>query len=142
MNDGTEPGAMPEVEIMPPSHDRILWLMAAIGVAGTAAGVAFISARFGIGVLLGTVLAFISYYWLKHSLKRVFAEAESGEKPRLSALRYIARYFTLGAIIAFIYATGIVPIAAVIIGLAGFGLATVVEGFIRIFSSIFSVKGI
>ncbi|PYS88847.1 MAG: hypothetical protein DMF62_08685 [Acidobacteria bacterium] len=121
------------VKVVPQSHDRILVIMAVLGVLGTIAGVAFHSVSFGIGVLLGVALAFGNYYWLRYSLKKVFAEAAEGEKPRISAIRYILRYFTLAAVIAIIFAIGILPIVPVILGMGGFGFAVVVEGVIRIF---------
>jgi uncharacterized protein YqhQ len=123
------------VKVMPPSHDRILVIMAVLGVLGTIAGIVFHSISFGIGILLGVALAFGNYYWLRYSLKKVFAEAAEGEKPRISAIRYILRYFTLAAVIAIVFAVGILPIVPVILGMGGFGFAVVVEGIIRIFQS-------
>ncbi len=122
------------VEVMPPSHSRILVLMAVLGAAGAIAGAVILSLRFGLGVLFGTGLAFINYYWLKHSLQRVFAEVAEGEKPRISALRYILRYVSLAAVVAIIFATDVLPVVAVILGLGAFGFAVVVDGIIRIFS--------
>ncbi|MDQ3220225.1 MAG: ATP synthase subunit I [Acidobacteriota bacterium] len=136
MSDDTEPAE--SQNIMPLSHRRILVIMALLGLLGSIAGFAFVSATFGFGVLIGSILAFINYYWLKGSLKRIFDDAAEGEKPKLLALRYFTRYLVLGAIIAVIYATGAVSIVGVILGMAGFGFAVVVDGFIRIFSGIMS----
>ena len=123
------------VKVMPPSHDRILVIMAVLGVLGTIAGIVFHSIGFGIGILLGVALAFGNYYWLRYSLKKVFAEAAEGEKPRISAIRYILRYFTLAAVIAIVFAVGILPVVPVILGMGGFGFAVVIDGIIRIFQS-------
>ncbi len=136
MSDDTEPAE--SQNIMPLSHPRILVIMALLGLLGSIAGFAFVSATFGFGVLIGSILAFINYYWLKGSLKKIFDDAAEGEKPKLLALRYFTRYLVLGAIIAVIYATGAVSIVGVILGMAGFGFAVVVDGFIRIFSGIMS----
>ena len=136
MSDDTEPAE--SQNIMPLSHRRILVIMALLGLLGSIAGFAFVSATFGFGVLIGSILAFINYYWLKGSLKRIFDDAAEGEKPKLLALRYFTRYLVLGAFIAVIYATGAVSIVGVILGMAGFGFAVVVDGFIRIFSGIMS----
>ena len=46
------------VKVMPPSHDRILVIMAVLGVLGTIGGIVFHSISFGIGILLGVALAF------------------------------------------------------------------------------------
>ena len=123
------------VKVMPPSHDRILVIMAVLGVLGTIAGIVFHSIGFGIGILLGVALAFGNYYWLRYSLKKVFAEAAEGEKPRISAIRYILRYFTLAAVIAIVFAVGILPVVPVILGMGGFGFAVVIDGILRIFQS-------
>jgi hypothetical protein len=56
--------------------------------------------------------------------------------------KYFLRYLVLGLVIAVVYIAGWVPIASLILGMAAFAFATVVEGFIRIFSSIFSSKEI
>lgn len=121
------------VKVMPPTHDRILVIMAVLGVLGTIAGIVFHSISFGIGILVGVALAFGNYYWLRYSLKKVFSEAAEGEKPRISAIRYILRYFTLAAVIAIVFAVGILPIVPVILGMGGFGFAVVVDGITRIF---------
>ena len=123
------------VKVMPPSHDRILVIMAVLGVLGTVGGIVFHSIGFGIGFLLGVALAFGNYYWLRYSLKKVFAEAAEGEKPRISAIRYILRYFTLAAVIAIVFAVGILPVVPVILGMGGFGFAVVIDGILRIFQS-------
>lgn len=142
MPDDQEPSNGGESGIFPDSHRRILGLMAVLGIAGAAAGGIAVSARFGIGILVGVVLAFGNYYWLKRSLKRVFDDAADGEKPKISALRYLARYLTFGILIAAIYASEVLPIVAVILGLAGFGFAVVADGLMRLFSGVFIRKGL
>jgi hypothetical protein len=119
--------------VPPPTHGRILLIMAVLGSIGAIAGAVFLSIEFGIGILVGTGLAFVNYYWLRYSLRKVFANAAEGEKPKISALRYISRYLALAAIVAAIYATGVLPIVPVILGLGAFGFAVVIDGIIRIF---------
>ena len=122
-------------DVMLPTHNRILVIMAVLGILGAVAGAVFQSISWGFAILFGSVLAFANYYWLRYSLKKVFADAAEGEKPKISAIRYILRYMTLGAVIAIIFAIGILPIVPVILGMAGFGFAVVVDGIIRIFQS-------
>lgn len=142
MSGDAEPVLEAKEAIEPPSHRRILVLMAVIGVFGSVAGFAYVSAAFAIGVLIGTAFAFVNYFWLKRSLKNIFEVAASSEKPRMLVGKYFLRYLLLGVVIAAIYATGSIPIVALILGMAGFGFAVVAEGFIRIFTSIFSGKEI
>jgi ATP synthase I subunit len=134
MSDDFEPVAQPQDSNTPPTNRRIIAIMAILGVLGTIAGFILASVAFGIGVLVGVTLAFVNYFWLQHSLKKIFAAADSGERPRMLAGRYFLRYLILGAIVAIIYASGAIPIAAVILGMAGIGFAVVVEAVIRILS--------
>ena len=107
--------------------------MAVLGIIGGIAGIAFSSFRFGLGIMIGTALAFANYYWLKSSLARIFAAAETGERPRMLAGKYFLRYLILAAVVAVIYAAGLVPIVPLILGLGAFGFAVMIEGLIRIF---------
>ena len=122
---------------MPPelSHRRILVLMAAIIVVAAIAGFVFASTNFGAGVLVGGVMSFINYFWQRNSTRAIFAQAANGEKPMLLAVRYILRYVIFGLILWFFHATGAFPIAAIILGLASFAFAIVIEGTIGIFSN-------
>ena len=125
----------------PISHRRILWTMGLVAAISGLAGFIFISPRFGVGVILGGILSFINYYWLKVSLKRLFDNAVAdGQKPRFLAVRYFGRYLTLGAILTVVFLTKTVPVVAVILGLSSFALAIVIEGFIRLFSTFFKSK--
>ena len=119
----------------PPTHQRILWIMAFLGIAGGIVGFAVESFAFGLGVVIGTALAFANYYWLKSSLRKIFDAASTGERPRMLAGKYFLRYIVLGLAVAVIYIAGIVPIVALILGLAGFGFAVVIDGMIRMIST-------
>ena len=121
--------------IKPLSHNRILILMAIVAVLSSVLGIVFESWRFGFGIALGGILSFINYYWLKSSLKSVFAKVADGRRPNFLAGKYILRYFALGSILAFFYFTKVVSIVAVLLGLSSFALAIVIEGLMRIFSS-------
>ena len=141
MSDGPEPSAPDNGSIKLLSHGRILMLMAVIGLAGGILGAVFISAHFGAGVAVGTVLAFANYYWLKHSLRKAFElAAETGDRPRFLWLKYIGRYLVLAAVVAVLYAANAVSIVGLILGMGSFGFAVVLEGIFRIFSGP-SLKG-
>jgi len=135
MSDEIEPSAPAQSDVKPLSHGRILKLMGILGLAGTVIGTVFAGLYFGLGVLAGSVLAFVNYYWLKFSLKKVFDLAsETGQKPRMLGLKFFGRYVVLAAVVALLYATDSVSIIGLILGLGGFGFAVVLEGMIRIFS--------
>ncbi|MGD9590332.1 MAG: ATP synthase subunit I [Pyrinomonadaceae bacterium] len=135
MSDESEPIAQSEATIRPISHGRILKLMAVIGAAGILAGAALVSVSFGAGVAIGCVIAFLNYYWLKGSLRRIFEQAAaSRERPRFLALQYITRYVVLGIVVAIFYVTGAVSVVGLILGMGSFGFAVVFEGLLNIFN--------
>lgn len=116
--------------------------MATVVIFGAVATAVFVSLLFGLGVFIGGILAFVNYYWLKSSLRKMFIETSEGEhKARYSAARYILRYFTLGAILAVVFLTHIVPIESVILGLASMAFAIIIEAFLRVFSFLFKREG-
>ena len=122
---------------MPPeiSHRRLLFEMVIVVIAGATVGFAVFSAKAGLGVLIGGVLAFANYFWQKHSLKAIFDRAVHGKKSPFLAARYILRYVVIGAVVAWIYWSDAASIFGVIFGLASFSIAVVIEGFTNIFSS-------
>lgn len=123
-------------------HRRILAIMGLLGAVSGIACMAFVSVRFGLGILLGIAVAFVNYFWLKRSLKKLVENTTEGEKPRISTLRYLGRYLVLGTVIAIVYVSEIVPIVPFMLGIAGFGFAVVADGLIRIFTSFYNRKEI
>ena len=138
MSEPADNAATTPPETISISHRRILWTLGAVTIILAIAGIWLDSWEFGLGVVVGGVLAIVNYYWLKVSLKRVFVQiAEGGERPQFLAIRYFGRYLTLGAVLLIIFLTKSVPVLAVVLGLASFALAIVVEGLILIFASFF-----
>ena len=133
MSEDFEPTADKAETVARPSHERLLWLMGVLGIAGAIAGSIFGSFKFGGGILMGTALAFANYYWLKSSLRKIFGAAEAGERPRMLAGKYFLRYLVLGAVVAVIYAADLLSAVGLILGLGSFGFAVVADGLIRIF---------
>lgn len=119
------------------SYRRILAAMTATIILGTLLGFIFGSASFGFGFLFGGILSLINYYWLKQSLRVIFENAVSGEKPKFLATKYFTRYAAFGFVLALIYLTKIVPVVAVLLGLASFAFAIIIEATARIFSAFF-----
>ena len=115
------------------SHRRLLIEMAVLIAVGTVIGFAFGGVRFGFGVLFGGALAFVNYYWLKRSTAAIFEKAVSGESLRFLPLRFISRYAAIGLVILAVYFSGAMPAGAVILGLAAFAFAVVIDGLLTIF---------
>lgn len=124
-------------DTLPPqvSLNRVLVIMAVIVTVGSAAGFVFGPARFGAGVIVGGLMAFANYFWQRNSTRAIFAQAANGERPMLLGVRYILRYVAIGLAVWAVYATGAFPIVAVVLGLAAFTFAVMIEGLIGIFSS-------
>jgi hypothetical protein len=119
------------------SHRRILAAMTATVFLGTILSFIFNSANFGFGFLIGGILSLINYYWLKQSLRVIFENAVSGEKPRFLATKYFTRYAAFGLILSIVYLTKLVPVVAVLLGLASFAFAIIIEATLRLFSAFF-----
>lgn len=135
MSDNLEPADNGPQLTTPPRNERILVILAVLSIGGSIAGAVAVSARFGFAVLVGCVFAFVNYYWMQHSLKKIFSEAREGEKPRFLGAGYFIRYLVLGTVVAFIYTLDLLPISGLLFGMAGFGFAILVEGFLRVIES-------
>ncbi len=128
----------PERQIAQFSQRRTLRSMAVVAFVGGLAGFYFVSAEFGLGVLLGGILSLVNYYWLKVSLRGVFDKiAGGGEKPRFLAAKYLLRYAAFALILVIVFLTKILPIIAVLLGLASFAIAIIIEALILLFSTFF-----
>jgi hypothetical protein len=135
VSEDLEPAGDDQQLTTPPRNERILVILAVLSIGGSIAGAAFGSARLGLAVLIGCVLAFVNYYWMQRSLKKIFSEAREGEKPRFLGAGYFIRYLVLGCVVAFIYTLDLLPISGLLVGMAGFGFAILIEGFLRVFIS-------
>lgn len=136
MSENTKPVVIEPNRVAPLSHRRILWTMAIVVFIAAILCSVFVSRAFGLGLCIGGILAFLNYYWLKISLKRVFDKAIGGEQPVFLAGTYFLRYLSIGVVVFIVYLTEIVPIIALLLGLSAFALAIMVEGLLRIFSPI------
>ena len=116
-----------------PRNERILVILAVLSVGGSIAGAALVSARFGLSLLVGCVLAFVNYYWMQRSLKKIFSKAAEGNKPTFLGAGYFIRYLVLGCVVAFFYVSQLLSVAGILIGMAGFGFAVLIEGLLRVF---------
>lgn len=114
-------------EVAAISHSGILIIMAALVAVGTIAGFALGGSRFGIGVIFGGILSFANYFWLKRSTRAMFQPAAIATSGILAA-KYILRYVALGGILLLIFLTEAVPMTAVLLGLAAFAFAVVIQG--------------
>lgn len=122
---------------LPPelSQRRILFIMGLIVAVGAIVGTIFVSGRFGTSVLFGGAASFVNFFWQRRSTKAIFDAFAGGQRPPFLAVRYLLRYVAVGAFAAFFYFTGLLPVTGIILGLASFAFAVVVEGLLSIFYS-------
>lgn len=118
------------------SHTGILIVMGVVVLVSSIAGFIYGGKAFGAGIIFGGILSFVNYFWLERSTRAMFVDAEMASTGLLAA-KYILRYFALGAVLLLIYMTGIIPVAAVILGLSAFAIAVVLQGLKNIISSTF-----
>jgi len=135
MGDHNEPVADEGRSASDLSHRRILIIMTAVIAVGCVFGFVFGSARFGTGVLIGGILSFVNYFWLKGSLRSLFERTAAGGSAGFLAAKYFLRYLAIAAVLALFYAVFAVPATAMLLGLASFAAAVVVEGVLRIFTT-------
>lgn len=123
-----------ESGVKPISHKGILIVMSVLIVAGAIAGFAFVGNPFGFGLIFGGILSFVNYFWLERSTRAIFSQTAMSSTGILAA-KYILRYAAIGLVLLLVYMTGAFPVAAVILGLAAFAFAVVIQGLKNIFSS-------
>ena len=122
-----------ESGVKPISHKGILIVMLVLLVVGAIAGFAFVSRPFGFGLIFGGILSFVNYFWLERSTRAIFSQTAISSTGILAA-KYILRYVAIGLVLLLVYKTGAFPVAAVILGLAAFAFAVVIQGLKNIFS--------
>jgi hypothetical protein len=90
------------------------------------------------GLLLGGALALFNHHWLRGSLAAVFGSPSiAGKRARLSAARYVLRYFVIGCIVAAAYMLNLISVPATLFGLCAFAAAVMVEAFTQLYFAIF-----
>jgi len=137
-------------EISEPSNDatvkpdtliirRILIIMTVLLIASIIVSLFLAEWHVTTGLMIGGLLSFANFYWLKASLGRMLGQAAagSGEPMSLWLLRYNLRFFSLILVIIGVYLTGIVSLAALFGGLLSLAIAVTIEGFIQLFLAVF-----
>jgi predicted secreted protein len=90
--------------------------------------------RGSIGVIVGLGLAWLNFRWLDSSTRAMMGTPELATTPIL-AMKYVLRYVLIAAVIFGIWYYDLLPVAAVIAGLASFAIAVVFKGLKSIFTS-------
>jgi small-conductance mechanosensitive channel len=120
---------------------RIARLTLALGaIAATGASLLF-SIRIGAGVLIGALLAWVNFRWLKSALDTVTraataqAEPSKARVPIGSLLGLIGRYFLIAVSVYVIFIFFRIPILSMLVGLCALGAATIGASLYEVFQS-------
>jgi hypothetical protein len=109
------------------TNRRILITMAVLVAVGTVAGFALSGGRFALGVLLGGLVGVVNYLWLDRATKALF-RTDAIYSTAILAMKYVFRYVVIGAVLLAVFLTHALPIESVILGVATFAFAVVLQG--------------
>jgi hypothetical protein len=124
---------------------RILIIMTVLLIASVILTLFVFQWRDTLGLVIGGMMSFLNFYWLKASLgKMLGSAADTGvtEPTGLWLLRYNLRFLSLILVIVSVYLTGIVSIMSLFAGLLSLAMAILIEGFIQLFFIVFKREGI
>lgn len=116
---------------------RLLRAMCVVIAVAVIISIAVAPWRVTMGLLLGGALSLLNHRWLRGSLAAVFGEpAAAGKRPRLSAARYVLRYFVIACVVAAAYFLNLINVPATLAGLCAFAAAVMVEAFTQLYFAI------
>ena len=110
---------------------RIVWLTLAFGATASAAAVFAGRRLWAAGLLIGAVLAWLNFRWLRRGLDALVAAsaAQAGaEKPRVPLGTYFAAVFRYGLIALIVYVIFKllqVPLASMVVGMCALAAAAI-----------------
>ena len=120
---------------------RIAWLTLAFGVAACAAAALAGSRIWAAGLLIGAVLAWLNFRWLRRGLDALVAAstAQAGaEKPRVPLGAYFGAVFRYGLIALSVYVIFKllkVPLASMVVGMCALAAAAIAASVYELFQS-------
>lgn len=136
--------ANPTEPIAVVAERRIGALTIWLGAVGAAFAAVQFSPQAGLGVAVGTALAWLNYHWLRQALDAVrdaavaqrqpeapAAEAVAAKKAKVgwkNGAKLLGRYALIAVVVYVIVAFLAVPVLSVLAGLFALGAATIVEG--------------
>ena len=120
---------------------RIAWLTLVFGAAATAAAVFAGSRLWAAGLLIGAVLAWLNFRWLRRGLDALVAAsaAQAGAaKPRVPLGTYFVAVFRYGLIALVVYVIFKilqVPLASMVVGMCALAAAAIAASVYELFQS-------
>lgn len=120
---------------------RIARLTLVLGGIASAGACFLFSIRVGAGVLVGALLGWVNFRWLKNALDtvaRVSTAQTESPKARLpvgSVIGLIGRYFLIAVSVYAIFIFFGIPILSMLVGLCALGAATIGASLYEVFQS-------
>jgi small-conductance mechanosensitive channel len=140
---GSRGVAMETVDVAPYmlTERRIARLTLVLGGIASVGACFLFSMRVGAGVLIGALLAWVNFRWLKSALDTVTraataqAEPSKARVPLVSLFGLIGRYFLIAVSVCAIFIFFGIPILSMLAGLCALGAATVGASLYEVFQS-------
>lgn len=110
---------------------RVARLTLIIGAIASVGAIFLYSVRVGGGVLIGSVLGWINFYWLERAMDSVTraSTAQAGSpEARVSALAYVGLFARYALIVVVVYVTFSrlrIPVVSMLVGLCALGAAAI-----------------
>ena len=117
---------------------RILWLTPALGAAAGVAVAVLYGWRWGLGLFVGAMLAWLNFRWLQDALdglQLLSTTQEGAPKPRVPLgtwVRFAGRYALIAIAIYVNFKIFKVPILSMLVGLCALGAATLAASLYEI----------
>ena len=121
---------------------RMSRVMAVTVVLAVAISLPLMPWRVTSGLFLGGVLSLLNLHWMRTSIAGAFNQAIEGSRPQIGLVRYILRYFIIGASVYAGYKLKLVSLPATVAGLSSFVVALFVEAFRESYFIIMDREGI
>ena len=124
-----------------PTERRIAWLALAFGATAGAAAAFAGSRLWAAGLLIGAVLAWLNFRWLRRGLDALVAAsaAQAGaEKPRVPIGAYFAAVFRYGLIALLVYVIFKilkVPLVSMVVGMCALAAAAIAASVYELWHS-------
>jgi len=120
---------------------RIAWLTLVFGSAASAAAAFAGRQLWAAGLLIGAVLAWLNFRWLRRGLDALVAASAAqagGEKPRVPLGAYFAAVFRYGLIALVVYVIFKVlkvPLASMVVGMCALAAAAIAASVYELFQA-------
>ena len=123
-----------------PSDDGVETRIFRVMIAAVALGVGFAAWlapwRFTTGLLLGGLLSFLNYHWMRSSVAALIQARAQSAEPGNARWKYAGRYFVTVGVVVVAYVLNIASLPAMIIGLSSFVIGLFAEAFRQFYFTI------